>query len=507
MNSIDRLYDKLADPKWARWLFILAVIIQTHNTLTNLSFYPDKFEQIHAAYNYIEGQGLSRSILNLETDKVENRTLIQFPPGYPILLIGLQYITQDLVMAVLFLDVICLWVFIFSLRFYLNSLSLDLRVISAIWLLYIISNPVMNVLTNPGIMGLGAFLCFLVFEKKAGINAGLVSIICGALAYFCHYSYLAPIVLVPLFNGGLSLVKEKKINPMSFIIPVVFVFGYYIHGNINESMTGYRSYSALFEKSEHFQWVNLLQTTFYPLNLLFKPYHPIFQRLDLWCAGYLRLVLAIPFYAGIVYWLVASYRHIMTGENYKRYYQVIATNVAILGILAYLTISYPPQNIVGWKSNWSYVWEDRYYAPAGIILLILLLSKYVVKRKFILILLMFAVSGYTFVDRVYGYVKYNKSVSVLVSSPFHAATIQEMKALKKAVKSTSKKSVFISRKHNTGLARLTGIYLATPIEKEYIDFTHYDIYVSESSLSEYKFDRNRYQIVKISQNIYNIKKI
>lgn len=353
-------------------LVLLILVIRTVDYLYTPVFNPDKIEQLIAAQNWAEGNGVSRS--HYEEDANGNlkkvfTPLIQWPPGYSLLTGILLKWGLSLFWSAAIPDLVCLILLgIFSF-IYLSGISFQWGYSRlAVWAILMLNTAVCAYLTTVDLVAYTFFLGALVLlsqsVERPHITLGILSGLFLGITIWFRYAYIPQ--SFALLGAGLA--HQYFFNRTAVFkvwIPALLscagmsalCFLLYDTGN-----PGY-----IDEQKSSWYWDNLKRLHWYfPMDSLYGGV-ALLRKLS---GIHTILGMAIQGIATAI--IVASAGIILLKRPVSRFpWPVIITVVPVnVGLLIYLSLTNAPQT---WTAaGWTFVQEYRYYAPSWAALFLLL---------------------------------------------------------------------------------------------------------------------------------------
>jgi hypothetical protein len=367
---------------YSKYLFRLIIVLILGVRLFDLyytpMYNPDKLEQLIAAKHWSEGHGVVKAHYVMEDElTLAYEPLIQWPPGYSIA-IGLLLKTHwHIHTIVTILDMFFLILLLFFSFIFLQSLPFEWK--KSLWILWaglLLNTAIAWHLTSVDFISytlfFGGLTLILPTDNQPRRFAGIIAGLLLGLCFWFRYAYI-PQVFAVLAIGGLYQWKFNRITLMKVWVPagltITLLFGTYFF----LFKTGNPGY--IDSESKGFYFSNLGK---FNLNFLSESLTGMvgIERILSPRIPFLSLLLNIVLCGGIL-WVL--YKIIVTAPKSRYAWPILGSVIiANLLLLIYLSLTNSPQTWA--QGGWTFVQENRYYAPSWIALW-MLLTWYLSHRK------------------------------------------------------------------------------------------------------------------------------
>lgn len=345
--------------------FLLLLVILTVRTIdyTHTPLYnPDKLEQLIAAQNWAEGNGVSRAVwVGDDALRKEFEPLLQWPPGYSLFTGLLLKLGFDIYLAALIPDLLSLLFLVLYTLLFLSGFTFQWKLSGfLIASILLINTAIAERLTSVDLIAYTCFfgaLSFLIISVKKTylINGILAGLLLGLSIWF-RYAYI-PQVLALLGFGILHQWRYNRATIRKVWIPgtVITLFSILLYALLVQ--TGNPGY--IDKEARGLFWTNLLS---------FHWHFPVKGLLGM--EGIARLLLGKSAVIHLIFQfiltlIICSIALIIILKRYRSRFpwpfvlSIIPINV---GLLVYLSLTNAPQTWM--PGGWTFVQEIRYYAPS-----------------------------------------------------------------------------------------------------------------------------------------------
>lgn len=353
-------------------LVMLILVIRAVDYLYTPVFNPDKIEQLIAAQNWADGNGVSR--IHYEMDSTGNlqtvfEPLVQWPPGYSIITGLLLKWGLSLFWAAAIPDLICLMFLGIFGFIYLSGISFQwgyTRLV--VWVILILNTAVCAYLTTVDLVAYTFFLGALVLlsqsvERPHLVLGVLSGLFLGTTVWF-RYAYIpqsfallgAGLVHQYFFNRSavLKVWVPALISCAGMTVLYLLLYKMGNPGYIDEQKSGW-----YWANLKRIHWAFPMDSLYGGVALLrkFSGIHGIFSLVIQGIATAMIVALA-----GII-----LLKRPVSRFPWPVIFTVVPVNV---GLLIYLSLTNAPQT---WTAEgWTFVQEYRYYAPSWAALFLIL---------------------------------------------------------------------------------------------------------------------------------------
>ena len=362
-------------------LVLIVLTIRVIDYVYTPLFNPDKLEQLIAAQNWSEGNGISRAYWETQDSLVKKfEPLIQWPPGYSIFTGLLLKLGTPLYLTALLPDIVSLILLsIFSFLF-LSVLHFQSRITAVlIWCILLLNSSIAVRLTSVDFIAYTCFFGALTLlirsvQKTFFLNGILAGIFLGCTVWF-RYAYI-PQVLALLVLG---IMHQWKYNPNTLKkvwLPATGITLFLVGLYVVLFKTGNPGY--IDAKPTGLLWDNLLQIHWnFPVDGLIG-LEGIVRILTgkLPVANYfLQFTLLL-----LILWVILL---IIRNKPKSRFPWPLALSIIPInvGLLLYLSLTNSPQTWM--PGGWTFVQEIRYYAPSWVAIFMMLVWYLSYKKSYL----------------------------------------------------------------------------------------------------------------------------
>ncbi len=418
--------------------------INTDNAFWLLN--PDKCGQLMAAQSLSNGEGYTTcQVISKDLAVKKCAFLLGFPPGYSIIAAGLHSFTDNHYTIDRIFNLISLLLYFSGLLVLLGLIKLKPLYIALFFFWHAISNSLIQPLGGTDLLSLALLIWAIIITLKLlklPTKWGLAALIGLVMGFNCvvKYSYYPMIAAIPLalaITGFLQKNRSLYINAalvLAVSIAVLAVQTIYIKAN--SGSTAHVSYNNEDETVEKklFYFDNLNKIKPFPAYVLLKEpfsFHIIPDKLAQWGIKIPLTLQGIILFAlsGVILLLIfyTHYVQIKTlgRDDTKLHFGIIATVTILVnaGSIKVLSLLIPPLATFG---DWTYVQEYRYFAPAMLCcVLMLMLSVGQLKEcalNYIGFALLLVGLLYPLPDKLYKTMSYG-----LTTNTFNPNTLKEVK--------------------------------------------------------------------------------
>lgn len=418
--------------------------INTENAFWLLN--PDKCGQLIAAQSLVDGEGYTTCQVTSEDLAVKKCTfLLGFPPGYSIIAAGLHLFTDNHYIIDRIFNLLSLLLYFSGLFILLRMIKLKPLYMALFFFWHAISNSLIQTLGSTDLLSLALLIwAFIVTLRLFKLPtkwelAVLVGLIMG---FNCvvKYSYYPMIVAIPIaliISGFMQKNKRLYISAglvLSISVAVLAIQTLYIKAN--SGSTAHVSYNSEDgnTKQKLFYFDNLNKIKPFPAYALLKEpfnFHIIPDKLAQLGIKFPLTIQGIILFgiSGIIFLLIFYTHYIqireLSWDNIKLHFGILAVVTIFVnaGSIKSLSLLIPPLASFG---DWTYVQEYRYFAPAMLCcILMLMLSVDQLKEyslKYVGFVLLLAGLLYPLPDKLYKTLSYG-----LASNTFDASTLKEVR--------------------------------------------------------------------------------
>lgn len=407
--------------------FLFAV--NTDNALWLLN--PDKCSQLHAAQSLANGEGYITCQVSSEDLAVKKCAfLVGFPPGYSFVAQILHFFTHDHFSIDRIINLFSLFVYFLGLFVLLRLIKLKPLYMTLFFLWHAISGSLIQTLGTTDLMSLALLVWAFIFtiskvfvtptKWRWGALVGLLIGLC-CLVKYSYYPMIAAIPIVLVIGGFLQKNKCLHINAafvLGVSIAVLAVQTIYIKAN--SGTAAHVSYNAEDTQAEKklLYFDNLNKIKPFPAYALLKEpfqFHFVPDKLAQLGITFSRTLQGLILFgiSGVIFLLVFYTHYIQIRElpkdSVKLHFGMLAVVTIFVnaGSIKALSLLIAPLATFG---DWTYVQEYRYFAPAMLCLVIMvMLSVDQLKQyslKFIGLGLLLIALLYPLPDKLYKIAKY-----------------------------------------------------------------------------------------------------
>jgi hypothetical protein len=366
-------------------LLFSAFLLRVNQEIVQPDYYSDKAWQIQASYNILHGLGFSRSYADIN-DLSRNRIefILAWPPGYSLLLALVNLIIKDLLRSAFALEILAIAILLFAVHKLAALLTLDSRVYALLLASLCLPAHFIDRLTTTDLLSLSAFQLGIylalqgIKQARGPVFFAAVGLVCF-LAGFLRYAYYPVLFVVPFSLIIIGVNTRDKSTCAKGLISAstasACLIGLWLfqvmHSTTAWSPTQKLSPKPLFTNLLHLN--NFTFDTFYSrdesfgLDLLRRE-HVLNDESLTFISSFLALALLVM----LLHHFVFQRRFLAHNSqgNLINNYCLIAFLTVVLNVssLAYLSLRYEPQT--EWTTYWTYVQENRYFAPSMLCVLL-----------------------------------------------------------------------------------------------------------------------------------------
>ncbi len=383
MNKIKAFFAKYGTPL-LYVVIILTFIARANDFYIFRDFNSDKSRQLHGAYEYQQGFGLSYVSYDLNSFQPKTRPVIDWPPAYSYITLAISSVTgAGMYQSSLYLDYFNLCLLWLTLLWLTNLAGLS-RIQQILFFLFIgLSKTPIQPISSSDLIGTTLFLlsCCLNLQfiqraengKKATLFFFLAQFLLMFTIIMMKYS-----LMPALFAIALSVVayyynqKQKQYLKTGGLLTAFAVLSLALMFLYNQSVSGQSTGLGERHASDgvllHFG--NLRY--FYPfiIDSLFY-LGPFGNKLNSNLVNNISATITVLLFLWIAIGIIKKMQ-----SKQARYFDYLAlvTMVFVVGFLVLLSLKFKKDE--DGPVSWTYVKEYRYYAPAIFLLLIYLFKTY-----------------------------------------------------------------------------------------------------------------------------------
>lgn len=339
----------------------------------------DKARQLQGAYELLRGNGLSFESYDLRTFQPAYVPIVEWPPGYSLLIAAISFSTGvDVYTASFILDGLCLAGLWACMAWLMSLLDFTLLQRCLLFLFLGLSKTPLNLISSSDLLGTVVFLaaCTVAVwhvglppQRRRPALFYAAEATCLLLMVFLKYS-----LLPACFAVGASLMaysffsKEKfyKTGLVLFGVLLLFIVALFIHnqwrsGHLTDMHNRYETGKAGLHLDNLAMFNPFLVSGLVHIELFYQRFHIDTVRA-------IGLVLTAVLSAGVL--LVIAERIKARRADYFDHL-VYVTLFSVVGFLVLLSVYYPKDDHPT-SHQWTYVKNFRYFAPAVFLLLLFL---------------------------------------------------------------------------------------------------------------------------------------
>jgi hypothetical protein len=325
---------------------------------------PDKLEQLIAAKNWAEGHGVSRaSYVMKDTLTLEFAPLVQWPPGYSLVTGLLMNSRISIHTIVTLVDGLTLLLFaLFSIVF-IQSLHFEWKHSAWIlWIVIMLNTSLSWQLTSVDFISItlfwGAITLILPTDNQAGRFSGILAGLFWGLCFWFRYAYIPQVLALIAIGGVYQWIFQRETFWKAWIpaglVSAIFLILFWIF--VKTGNPGYideANKSLYLSNLLKFNW-RFISDSFSSLSGLERVFS---NRLPI-----VTTLLMVVFSLLLTFILV----RIILFAKKSRFAWIILYSIILVNILLllYLSLTNAPQNWA--KDGWTFVQENRYYAPTWV---------------------------------------------------------------------------------------------------------------------------------------------
>lgn len=367
---------------WLGLIFIVSLAFRYQDFYVFREFNADKAHQLQAAYELLQGKGVSLESYDLKTFQPHELPLVAWPPGYSYIVAGLSKLTGLSVyqaswavdaLAIAMLWCILLWL-TFMLRFNLLQtalLFLFTGFFRTPWF-YLWSADVIGTV----FFLLAAAINVYFLQKKEGkanlaaftlLQFPLIAAMC-----FLKYSLLPAYVALALSVFSFSMGQQQKHYRTGFALTGAVLVSLGLLILYSKLLSGHATDMVkASQKPKGLYFQNLLMYNAFLVNS-FIYMEGLLQRVHLWWAQ-----LSVQLLNGLIVLVLLFQlgKRMAAGKADYFMHLVFWTTVCVCGFLALLSVVYPQETFVG-IYFWTYVKELRYFLPVVFLLIVYLIRHF-----------------------------------------------------------------------------------------------------------------------------------
>jgi len=367
------------------YFLILVAFCSFFNQFTRcFAINSDKAAQLEATANLSSGLGLTIESVDLhDLSKTNREPLIGWPPGYSVLLLAMDVITDNYLLSTHLLNIAFLVFYLVISYLILEILKIEFVGKIFFYLFTIVTTQPILTLTTTDLIAFDIFLLLFylllgVFTYKITNPAMFVLIaFLGFTSVFVKYNFLPFVFLFPVFFIALGWFnsdrKQIKFGIISGAIMAMLVFGFLFYQKI---ATGHYTYLGAYASAKRLYFENFASHSPFIFEFLFV--RDPFKILPFNVPVYFAWIPSILTLGGILICVMVSWRalkksYVSKTISSEKLTIVFGTIVILVNVLMlyYLSLTSPAQD-----GNWTYVQEFRYYTPACFFILLFILMAY-----------------------------------------------------------------------------------------------------------------------------------
>jgi hypothetical protein len=351
-------------------LVLLVLTIRVIDYVYTPLFNPDKLEQLIAAQNWSEGNGISRAHWEKQDTLVKKfEPLIQWPPGYSLFTGILLKLGAPLYIVAFLPDLLSLAILSLFTFLFLSGFNFQSRITPVlIGCILLINSSISIRLTSVDFIAYTCFfgamtLLILSVKKTFLVNGILAGLFLGCTIWF-RYAYI-PQVLVLL---ALGFIHQWKYNPNTLKkiwIPTSTITIFLIALYVLLFKTGNPGY--IDQKPTGLLWDNLLKLhwSFLVDGIIGLEGITRILMAKLPVLNYLLQFTLFLIILGVILKIIRN-------KPKSRFpWPIVLSIIPVnLGLLIYLSLSNSPQTWM--PGGWTFVQEVRYFAPSWVALFMVL---------------------------------------------------------------------------------------------------------------------------------------
>jgi len=370
---------------WIGLIFLASFAFRCEDFYLFREFNADKAHQLHAAYELLQGNGVSLESYDLNTFQAHQKPLVAWPPGYSYVVAGTSKVTGLSVYgaswAVDIFALAALWCVLLWFTFLLRFTVLQTAVL---FLLIGYGRTPWVYLWSADTLGAALFLIsaalnvYVVNQKGRKINVAvfalaqlvLISVMCFLkFSLFPAYFSLAFSVFSFSWKG-----KEKHYRAgLIMLLSILVSMGLLLLYNLRLSGDG-SSIGSLEQQHRGLFFSNLLMySPFLVKSLIY--YEGIVQRMQSH-----RIELFLQALNLLVIFLILFHigKRMLAGKADYFSHLVFWTTVCVCSFLSFLSVYYSQETFIG-TYYWTYVKELRYFLPVIFLLTLYLIRNFQVR--------------------------------------------------------------------------------------------------------------------------------
>jgi len=465
-------------------LLFSAFLLRVNQEIVQPDYYSDKAWQIHASYNILHGLGFNRSYADIN-DLSRNRVefILAWPPGYSLSLALVNLLIKDLLSSAFALEILAIAILLLSFHKLAALLAFDRRVYALILVSLCLPAHFIDRLTSTDLLSLSVFqlgVCLALHgikQARGRLFFAALGVVCF-LAGFLRYSYYPVLFAVPLSLLIIGLnIKNKSIfaNGLTTASTAIACL---VGLSLFQVMHSTTSWSPLQTTSHKPLFINLLHFNNFTFDTFFSRDESF--GLDLLERGHIlntrsltfvSSFLALALLAILLHHLVFQRRFLANNSQHNliNNYCLMAFLAIVLNVssLVYLSLRYAPQTT--WTAYWTYVQENRYFAPSMLCVLFctaLVASAHLKNRKYLNLPFFIIATSLLFSGINFSWRLYQCQVPSMFRPP-NDDLAQAGRIISEIVGFAHKKVVVLSTFDNLPLLSIHGCSIASP-EQRYL---------------------------------------
>ncbi len=365
-------------------LLVFAFLARMNQEIVKPNNASDKAWQVNGSYNLLHGRGLARYVVELhDWSRTIREPLVYWPPGYSLLLALLGLAIRDLMLSALILQACAILFFLATVHLMARILGLDKRIYALILATLCLPGHFIDRFACTDLLALSAFqfavlltLYGLKFRWGKAFHVALgIAVFLPGLFRYAYYPIMFAIPLALPFIG--RKLGEKRICVNGLLMGAgtgACLIGLSLINFLNWRTMWYMEPRT----SSELHLNNLTRFNSFVFETFFNPedsrlIHGLKERG--WLNDRVFTVLSVLLTAMllIAVWRFVRIRLAFPEKDGKplleKSFYLVAVFAVLLNVtsLIYLSLRCEPQT--DWTNYWTYVGENRYFAPSMLCLL------------------------------------------------------------------------------------------------------------------------------------------
>jgi hypothetical protein len=353
-------------------LTLVFLIVRCLYPIYGQLFNPDKLEQIVAAQNWIQGEGISRFWMSPKNpDMPISEALVQWPPGYSYLLGTLIRLDLELFQSLVIIDIAILILLSWAARSWIKIMNIQSDWIAfTLWFVFMFNTSLIEHTTTVDMLCFAMFFTSLALlyrpVEKFYLVYGIIAGILLGLTFWFRYAYLPQ--ALSLIGFGMTYdyfytrARLTKVWIPTLISCGVLLLVYLLRDTINNP--GY-----IDENAGSLYFSNLTRINVHVLGEVFLGSSGL-QRILVRFGEWTEFFVGISLSFGTLFIIYKAYEQ----KGFKSIPLIVGVSIIgiNIGLLLYLSITNAPQT---WTAKgWTFVEAHRYYAPTWAVLWLSVMS-------------------------------------------------------------------------------------------------------------------------------------